>query len=77
MLRQELEDRFNQTGLLPPLLPLESHLLNATNGLCFLGQLDEVKSSCYKDNFDFDHLQRHLSFLVGVIKQGTPMAKES
>ena len=76
MLCQELENRFNQTGLLPPLTALESLLLNASNGLCFQEQLDEMKSSCYQDDFNFDHLQKHLSLLADVIKQETPMVKK-
>ena len=73
---QELENRFSQTGLLLPLLALESLLLNASNGLSFPERLDEMKSSCYQDDFNFDHLQKHLSLLADVIKQGTPMAKK-
>ena len=35
LLHQDLENRFSQTGLLLPLLALESLLLNASNGLSF------------------------------------------
>ena len=52
LLHQELENRFNQTGLLPPLPALESLLLNASNGLSFQEQLDEMKSFCYQDDFN-------------------------
>ena len=76
MLHQELENRFSQTGLLLPLLALESLLLNASNGLSFQEQLDKMKSSCYQDDFNFDHLKKHISFLADVIKQGTPMVKK-
>ena len=43
LLHQELENRISQTGLLLPLFALESLLLNASNGLSFQEQLDEMK----------------------------------
>ena len=77
MLHQELENIFNQTGLLPPLPALESLLLNVNNGLSFQEQLDEVKTSCYQDDFNFDHLQRHLSFLVDAYQTRNSNGKRS
>ena len=35
-----------------------------------------MKSSCYQNDFNFDHLQKHLSLLADVIKQETPMVKK-
>ena len=56
---------------------LHTHVLNAiSNGMCLQEHLDEVKSSCYQDDFNFDHLQRHLSLLVDLIKQEIPMIKK-
>ena len=65
------------TGLLPPLPALESLLLNASNGLSFQEQLHEVKSSCYQDDFNFDHLQRHLSLLVDAYQARNSNGKKS
>ena len=76
MLHQELENRFGQTGLLLLSLALESLLLNFSNGLSFQEQLDEMKSSCYQDDFSFDHLQKYLSLFADVIKQASPMVKK-
>ena len=76
LLHQELEKKFNQTDLLPPLPALESLLLNARNGLSFQEQLGKVKSSCYQDDFNFDHLQRHLSLLVDAYQARNPMVKK-
>ena len=70
LLHQELADRFNQTGHLPP-----HHIISPVKcyqwTMFFQEQLEEVKSSCNKNDFDFDHLKKHLSLLVDVVKQGT------
>ena len=47
----------------------------ASNILCFQEQLDEVKISCYKDNFNFD-IHRGIIILVDIIKKATPMVKK-
>ena len=64
----ELDDRFNQTNLLPPVLALESVLINPANGSSFDQELETVKDSCYGSDLRFDDLKRHLLFLVDVIK---------
>ena len=71
-----MENKFNQTDLLPPLVALEFLLLNVSNGPCFQEQLDEVKASYSMDDFNFNHLQRHLSLLVDVVKQGLPIVNK-
>ena len=45
----ELNGRFEQQNLLPPVLALESVLLNSANGLNYKDQLAIVQQSCYKD----------------------------
>ena len=74
LLQQELEDRFDQQ-LLQPVLSLENVLLKAANGEELKDELQSVKSSCYKDDFDFDQLQKQLHFCADVIKQALPGVK--
>lgn len=38
--------------------------------------MEDLKSSCYSEDFDFDKLQRHLLILADVIKQGTPTVRK-
>ncbi len=47
LLLKELEDRFEQSNLLRPVLALECLLLKAANGLEYDEQLEIVKASCW------------------------------
>ena len=65
---QELQDRFDEQHVLPPVLALESVIVEAANGEIFQSFL--VKTSCSQDDFNFDVLNRHLTILVDFIKEG-------
>ena len=72
----ELNDRFEQQNLLPPVLLLESVLLNAANGLNYKDQLAIVQQSCYKDNFNFSRLESQLGLLADAIKIALPSVRK-
>ena len=76
MLIGELNDRFEQRNLLPPVLALESVLLNAANGLNYQDQLTVVQQSCYKDDFNFSRLESQLGMLVDTIKVALPSVRK-
>jgi len=71
----ELNDRFEQQNLLPPVLALETVLLNAANGLNYEDQLTVVKQSCYKDDFNFNRLESQLGMLADAVKVALPSVK--
>lgn len=72
LLLQELEERFEQRDLLPPVLCIENLLITAANGKISEENLKSIKSSCYKDDINFDQLQRQLPLLVDVVRQALP-----
>ena len=72
---RELEDRFNQTDFLAPVLDLESLLMNASNGKYFDAEFDVVKKSCYCSDCDFDALYKQLPLLGDMIRQALPEVK--
>ena len=72
----ELNDRFEQRNLLPPVLALESVLLNAANGLNYQDQLTVVQQSCYKDDFNFSRLESQLGMLADAIKVALPSVRK-
>ena len=76
MLIGELNDRFEQQNLLPPVLALESVLLNAANGLNYQDQLTVVQQSCYKDDFNFSQLESQLGMLADAIKVALPSVRK-
>ena len=69
LLLQELENIFEQQDLLPPVLCLEDLLLKAANGEDYKEKFQSVKSSCYRDDINFDQLQWQLPLLVDVVRQ--------
>ena len=71
----ELEDRFDQKDLLPPVLALKSLILNAANRDDYGSSLSSVKTSCFKGDLDFDVLHRQLLLLQDVISQALPTVK--
>ncbi len=60
MLLQELNDRFDQDNLLPPIQCLENLLLKAANGDRHDENFQGLKTSCYITDIDFDQLQIQL-----------------
>ena len=69
MLLQELNDRFDQDHLLPPIQCLENHLMKAPNGEVYEESLQALKSSVYSSDINFDQLHRQL---VSLIRQALP-----
>ena len=70
----ELDKRFDQQQLLSPVLTLENLLLEASNGHSYQN-LDSLKISCYKNDFNFDRLHSQLSLCADMIKQALPTVK--
>lgn len=75
LLIQELQDRFDQQEILPPVIALETLLMKAANGEPYDDQLHIVENSCYKNDFNFSVLKRHLSMLVDIVKEACPEVK--
>ena len=76
LLIQELEERFDQQQLLPPVLSLENLLLKVTNGETYEGDLQALNTSCYKDDTNFDNLQKQLLLCVELVRQVLPTVKQ-
>ena len=57
LLLRELEDRFEQSRVLPSVLALENLLITAANGKDFKEHLENISKSCYKDDFNFNNLK--------------------
>ncbi len=72
MLLQELNDRFDQDNLLPPIQCLENLLLKAANGDRYDENFQGLKTSCYITDIDFDQLQIQLPLLASLIRQALP-----
>jgi len=58
----------NSKKLLPPVLTLESVLLNTVYGLHYRDLLTVVQQSCYQDDFNFSTLGSQLRMLADAIK---------
>ena len=71
----ELDERFEQSKVLPSVLALEKLLISAANGKTYDEYLKTIRESCYKEDFNFSELQKQLPLLVDVIKHGTPLVK--
>ena len=69
LLIQELQDKFDQQEILPPVITLETLVTKAANGEPYEDQLYVLKNSCYKNDFNFSVLNRHLSMLVDIMKE--------
>ena len=61
----------------PQSLPLKKELINASNGHDYEDTMEELKSSCYRDDVDIPTLARHLQLLQDVIKQCNPEVKKN
>ena len=72
LLLRELEDRFDQKELLPPVLALENLIITAANGESYDDALQSVEDSCYAGDLDFSMLRRHLPLVYDVVKEATP-----
>ena len=72
----ELTDRFNQEEFMTPVQALEILLLKSANGETIDKELQTVRDSVYKDDFDFDKLGRQLCVLVDVVHEALPNVKE-
>ena len=69
LLIQELQDRFDRKEILPPVKALETLVTKAANGEPYEDQLYVVENSCYKNDFNFSILNRHLSMLIDIMKE--------
>ena len=76
LLIKELDRRFDQTNLLPPILCIETILLKASNLETYSEELESFKLSMYKDDVEIDQLSRQLPLLGDVIKQALPSVKQ-
>ena len=59
-----------------PVLAMESLLIKSANGECHADELKTVKESVFKEDLDFDSLERHLGVLVDVIDLALPQVKK-
>jgi len=75
LLLRELEDRFEQSRVMPSVLALEHLLITAANKN-YEEHLDKISKSCYKDDFNFSNLKKQLPLLIDVIKNATLQVKE-
>lgn len=71
---RELQDRFDDQQVLPPVLALESLIIKAANGEDFSDVLDKVQTTCFKD--DLSILNRQLFMFHDIIKEGCPTVKK-
>ena len=72
LLIRELDDRFQVEESLSPVLSLENLLLQAANGESYEDVVQSLQSSCYKDDINFNELQKQLPLLVDLIRQAHP-----
>ena len=72
LLTRELEDRFQQRDLLPPVISFEKLLLKAANGEAYEQELEIIKTYYYKDDFNFDQLEQQLPLSVNLVQQALP-----
>ena len=76
LLIQELTNRFKQREVVQTLIAMEHLLIKSANGEVFTEQLKHVHDSVYKDDLDFNKLQRHLAFLTDVVHEALPKVKK-
>ena len=76
VLIQELLDRFEQKEFMQPVLAIESLLIKSANGECHADEIKTVKESVFKDDLDFDSLDRHLGVLVDAVHVVLPQVKK-
>ena len=55
---------------------MESLLIKSANGECHADELKTVKESVFKEDLNFDSLERHLGVLVDVIHLALPQVKK-
>ena len=73
---QELQDRFDQQEILPPVVALESVAITAANGEDFTDSLESLEKSCYKDDFDFSALKSHMTMLPDIVREAYPKVRK-
>ena len=64
ILIQELLDRFEQKEFMQPVLTMESLLIKSANGECHTDELQTMKESVFKEDLNYDSLERHLGVLM-------------
>lgn len=75
LLLGELDERFEQSKVIPSVLAIEKLLISAANGKTYDEHLKTIRESCYKEDFNFSELQKQLPLLVDVIKHAIPLVK--
>ena len=76
VLIQELLDRFEQKEFMQPVLAIESLLIKSAKGECHADEVRTVKESVFKDDLNFDSLERHLGVLVDVVHLVLPQVQK-
>lgn len=76
LLLQELQDRFDQQKLLPPVLSMESILIKAANGENYEDSLKLAQDSVYKNDLNLEVIKRQLPLLADVVKEYDPKIKK-
>ena len=72
LLLGELQVRFDQKELLPPVLALESLIVKAANGEDYEHTVKSLEESCYSGDLDFPVLRRHLPLLFDAVRKSNP-----
>ena len=72
----ELQDRFDQKELLPPVLALESVIVKAANDEDYEDTVKSLKESCYSGDMDFPVMRRHLPLLYDAVRKSNPAVKK-
>ena len=72
----ELQDRFDQKELLPPVLALESVIVKAANDEDYVDTVKSLKESCYSGDMDFPVMRRHLPLLYDAVRKSNPAVKK-
>ena len=71
LLLQQLQDRFDQKELLPPVLALENLIIKAANGEAY-DSIRSLEDSCFAGDLDFDILRRHLPLVHDLVREAIP-----
>ena len=58
------------------MVAMESILLKSANGEEYSDELNSLAVSVFKDNLDYDKLERHLNILDGVVHEALPEVKK-
>jgi hypothetical protein len=72
LLLQELQDRFDQKELLPPVLALENLIVKAANGESYDDSIRYLEDSCFAGDLDFDILKRHIPLVHDLVREAVP-----